>query len=241
MAENKEEITKGHCNQCGGETKHFVVAQRSKPGREDLDDEGDSWIEWNTTWEMLECCGCETIKLRKSFWFSEDDGTRIEYFPPAVARELPGWNSALSEDMASLLIEVYAALNADSRRLAVMGARTLIDMVILDTVGDVGTFKDKMSALEAQGVVSSKNREFLEAALEAGNAAAHRGHAAKSHEVNHVMDIVENLLQAVYALPKATSALKATTPPRPPRPATNPAPNPASAAGAATINAPPAK
>jgi hypothetical protein len=95
-----------------------------------------------------------------------------------------------------------------------MGARTLVDMAILDKVGDVGTFEQKLKALEDQGFVSQRNREVLEAALDAGNAAAHRGHGFKAEEVNQVMDIVENLLQAIYVLESAAQKIKSVTPPR---------------------------
>jgi hypothetical protein len=57
----------------------------------------------------------------------------------------------------------------------------------------------------------------LESALDVGSAAAHRGYAAKVDEVNIVMDIVENLLQAVYVFPDVARKLKESTPPRPPR------------------------
>lgn len=95
-----------------------------------------------------------------------------------------------------------------------MGARTLVDMAILDKVGDVGTFEQKLKALEHQGFVSRRNREILDAALDAGNASAHRGHKFKPEEVNQVMDIVENLLQAIYVLEPAARKIKTATPPR---------------------------
>jgi hypothetical protein len=98
-----------------------------------------------------------------------------------------------------------------------MGARTLVDMMMVDKVEDVGAFSAKLKELEKSGFVSSKNREVLEVALDAGSAAAHRGYAATTEEVNIVMDIVENMLQAVYVFPRVAKKLKETTPPRPPR------------------------
>ena len=238
MAEDQSKIEKCHCNKCGIETKHHLIASRSQPGQQYLDDY-ETTIDWCTTWDMLECCGCETVTLRKTYWFSEwDGGVEVEYFPPAVARSLPPWLGELRDDLQSLIKEIYAALHADSRRLAVMGARTLIDMVVVDQVGDVGTFHQKMVALQDSGVVSPRNRVFLEAALDAGNASAHRGHAAGPDDVSHVMDIVENLLQAVYVLPNATNALRANTPPRPPRPARQGSQPPTPGSGA--VNTPPA-
>lgn len=49
--------------------------------------------------------------------------------------------------------EVYIALHSDSRRLAILGARTLLDMVALDKVGDCGTFEEKLNALSDKGLI----------------------------------------------------------------------------------------
>jgi hypothetical protein len=86
---------------------------------------------------------------------------------------------------------------------------------------DVGTFDEKLRKLEGLGVVSANNRGVLSAALDVGHAAAHRGHAPNSDDVNAVMDIVENLLHAVYVLPGMADRLRKTTPQRPAR-TTNP-------------------
>ncbi len=95
-----------------------------------------------------------------------------------------------------------------------MGARTLVDMAILDKVGDVGTFVEKLKALESKGFISKRNREVLSAALDAGSATAHRGHKFEAAQVHQVMDIVENLLQSIYVLERAAQKIKTATPPR---------------------------
>jgi hypothetical protein len=98
-----------------------------------------------------------------------------------------------------------------------MGARTLVDMVMVEKVGDVGGFAEKLKQLENAGFVSSRNRQVLEAALDAGSAVAHRGYSAGPREVDIVMDIVENLLQTVYVLHDAARKLTRSIPPRPKR------------------------
>ena len=98
-----------------------------------------------------------------------------------------------------------------------MGARALIDMVMVDQVGDSGSFGQNLKQLHDGGFVSVRNREFLDAAFDAGSAAAHRGHTPDVYEVNAVMDIVENLLHSFYVLPRMAQNLKAITPPRPKR------------------------
>jgi hypothetical protein len=113
-----------------------------------------------------------------------------------------------------LIYEVYNALHSGGMCLAVMGARTLVDMAIMDKVGDVGSFEEKLEALEQKGFIGKQNRKILLAALEAGHATAHRGHEYTEAQVNQVMDIVENMLQAIYALESCAEQLKKVTPPR---------------------------
>lgn len=127
------------------------------------------------------------------------------------------WKDKLPQQVSAVVDEVSRALQTDSPRLATIGARTIVDLVILDKVGDVGSFGEKLAALEAQGYVGRKNREFVSAALEAGSAAAHRGVAPQVVDLNRVIDIVESLLEAVYVLEDAAKHLRKTTPPRPGR------------------------
>ncbi len=176
-----------------------------------------STIWWETTFALLQCCGCREVLLRRTYAFSEYDDLDVRYFPPRVSRHSPKWRRDLPRDLMLVLDEVYRALDADNYRLPMMGARTLVDMLMVDKVGDVGGFAAKLKELEKEGFVSSKNREVLEAALDAGSAAAHRGYDATPAEVNLVMDIVENVLQAVYVLHDAAQELKKSTPPRPAR------------------------
>jgi hypothetical protein len=95
-----------------------------------------------------------------------------------------------------------------------MGVRAILDMVLVDKVGDAGTFANKLKKLEEQGFVSRKNSEVLDAALDAGSAAAHRGYIPKTTVLYAVMDIVENLLQALYVLDTGVLEIKKSTPAR---------------------------
>jgi len=168
---------------------------------------------------VLQCRGCEEVILRRTFHYLEASGYPpggwdVRYFPPATFRKSPEWHEKLPEEFRSLLYELYRSLDDESLRLPLMGARTLVDMLMLEKVGDIGGFKAKLKKLEEDGYVSSHGREVLEAALEIGSAATHRGHAASISEVQAVMDIVENMLQAVFIFPEVAEKLKSATPPR---------------------------
>ena len=130
-----------HCNTCGAKTKHEIVAEQTRHGSEPYDEDYD--VTWTTIYDVLECRGCEEMTLRRRFYFSEWDSGDVDvtYYPPRIARRLPPWKDKLPAEILEILKEVYAALQADSRSLATMGTRALIDMVILQQVGDVGNFE----------------------------------------------------------------------------------------------------
>jgi hypothetical protein len=94
-----------------------------------------------------------------------------------------------------------------------MGARTVIDMFVLDKIGDVGTFKQKLQALVDGGYLGSQQQDILNVALEAGNAAVHRGYKPSVEVLTHVIDVVENLLY-LYALTGASNSVKSRIPSR---------------------------
>lgn len=201
-----------HCNRCRLKTLHRLVATATDKGSDWEEHVGE--IFWHTVFEMLQCCGCGEAVLRRTHEWSEDPDPDIRYFPPPVSRQPPRWVWKIPHSLNVILNEVYHSLDAHNLSLPMIGARTLMDMLMVEKVGDAGTFKQKLKKLQDAGFVAAKNVEVLDAALDVGNAAAHRGHAPKAAEVNAVMDIVENLLHAVYVLPGMAQGLKKTTPTR---------------------------
>jgi hypothetical protein len=120
--------------------------------------------------------------------------------------------------MRELSEEIYVALQNNGRRLALMGARTLVDMLMQKEIGDLGSFERKLEELEKHGLISTQGRDVLSVALDAGNAAAHRGYKPEEGDLNAVMDIVENLLEATYHLSKVAASVKKSTPTRSSKP-----------------------
>lgn len=200
-----------HCNRCGHKTQHGLRRSYSRTQEDNVEDHGT--FEVRETVEILECLGCEHIIVRVTL---EHDcyGLWVQFYPPPISRQMPRWKNKLPLPIRNVLEEVYKALQAESPRLATMGARTIIDLVAVDKIGDVGNFQQKLRELEEKCYVSGKNCEFIAAALDAGNAAAHRGLALNDEEVNCLMDIVENLLEAVYVLGEAAAKLRKSTPQR---------------------------
>lgn len=208
----KQEIVRSHCNQCGRETKHIVLSLREIDTNEYHEEYGP--LSWRDTYEFLECAGCESVSMRHTNWFDQTDECTTSIYPPPAKRRKPHWFYQLPAKVRGILQQVYQALDGNSRSLALMGARAVLDMALIEVSGDKGTFPGKLDELEKQGFIGTKNREVLEAALEAGSAASHRGYLPSTDDMNGVMDIVENLLQAIYHLKGLADNLKKATPPR---------------------------
>jgi hypothetical protein len=207
---------KVHCNGCGRDTNH---ATRTSFTYTDTSYEFEykEELEVSITFEILQCLGCNQLCVRETGEHEAYGAAVPQFYPPRIARRRPRWWTQLPMPIPAVLDEVYKALQAGSSRLATIGARTVVDAVILDKVGDLGTFREKLAELERQGFVGRRNREFVAAALETGSAAAHRGIAVDSSDLSRVMDIVESLLESVYILSDAAERLRQNTPNRPPR------------------------
>ena len=200
-----------HCNQCLRKTRHEVIAMRELEEQEDV--EPGFWIDWITTYTMLECRGCGAVTLGRRLVSPTLNIDDTNYYPPPISRQIPRWHYELPNDFRDLLKESYAALQAGSKRLAIMGARSLVDLFMNTAVGDVGGFQQKLDKLVKGGFLSKQNRDVLETALETGHAVVHRGHEPHRDDVNLVFDIVENLLQTMV-LQNKSEQLKKRTPKR---------------------------
>ena len=200
-----------HCNSCHRETHHDELKEHEIHGSSPED--GEKWID---TYSMLACRGCGSVSMRVEYWHSQFGMEGPIFYPPRISRKEPEWLWRLNPDWRSLMQEVYGALQANSRRLAVMGARTLIDLYLTEAVGNAGGFEERLRLLVARGILANDDLETMKAALEAGNAAAHRGHNPNGQDLSVVMDIVEHLLHK-YILKQAADGLKKNTPPRPPK------------------------
>jgi hypothetical protein len=208
----KQRIVDAPCVSCHRDTKHSILHTLTVE-REEADRDGYISSYTSDRYDTLQCRGCESVSLRYQLLAGERC-FETTYYPPPADRALPSWHHHLPNDLQGLLKEIYGALHADSRRLALMGVRTAIDMALLEKAGDVGSFEDKVKKLENDGFVTTRGREVLDAALEAGHAGIHRGVLLDHEHLISVIDIVEGLLQAVYVLGTQAAELRKATPPR---------------------------
>lgn len=183
---------------------HTILSSVQRKGYHEVSP--DFGISWENIYEVIECHECHHVIFRKRHWNDEAQWThhtryKDSYYPPIVSRPKPAWFDKLDDKFQEVLEEVYIALDANTRFLAAFGARTALDLLIVDKIGDVGSFQEKLKKLETDGYINSTDRELLDAVTEAGNAAAHRGYAPDEKLLNHVIDILESLFDKFYIKP----------------------------------------
>jgi hypothetical protein len=182
-------------------------------------DGGKYAIGGSDRYETLKCRGCESIRLRHTSYFSEDDEPTITYSPPAVSRREPEWVKDISDSengeiVHDLLKEIYSALQNGSIRLAAIGSRSLLEHMMVEKVGDQGSFAKNVSAFKAAGHISDQHAEYLLTAIEAGHASTHRAWRPTTKQMNLLLDIIELAVAAVYVLNEKTAALNENIPPK---------------------------
>lgn len=202
-----------HCNRCNHSTKHDVLHEL-RIDDEHVDEDSGRHEEWTNCYTLMQCRGCDDVSLKIDHWHSAYGQIDPEIYPPRTSRSFPSWLWDLPNGWRSLLQEIYGALHADSRRLAMMGARSVIDLYLTEAVGNAGTFEQRLGQLVSSGQLAPDDKTTLKAALEAGNAAAHRGHNPHTQDLSTVMDIVEHLLHG-FVLKQSALSLQKSTPRRP--------------------------
>lgn len=215
--------TRAHCNKCERETHHDVLHSITDRWESEPEDHGFT-VSGSDTYETLRCRGCDDIKLRHTSWFSEADEPAIAYFPPSTFRKKPKWFDEMilelpegSEFVETLAAEIYVALQNGLPSLAAMGVRSLLEKVMVASVGDQGSFAANLNKFELQGHVANRQRERMEAILEVGHASIHRHFKPSAADLSTLMDISEHILESLYLHDAKVQKLRARTPPRPPR------------------------
>lgn len=218
--------TKSFCNQCIGERNHNILHSEKDSGSDE-----EQGYHWTVTHEMLKCLGCDTISLKRTWWDSEstDEYGRpepsISHFPPAVFRRRPEWLSELSmlfrfnsdkKFISDLIQELYICIQNDCRRSAAMAVRALLEQVMIDKVGDQGSFDKNIAEFQAKGFLSTIQQEFLHTVIEAGHATIHRAFEPSKQDLIALVNIAESVIESAYINEHRASGLKKRIPPKKP-------------------------
>ena len=117
-----------NCNECGGERNAFVRASHSVRG-------DNEYVVWGVMMEILECCGCNNLSMRRKSWIDAEEA-EITYWPPKQSYA-PSWIYRLPDDnLRQTMEEVYVALNQGIAALASIGVEDVVRPVVLYPLGE---------------------------------------------------------------------------------------------------------
>jgi hypothetical protein len=95
-----------------------------------------------------------------------------------------------------------------------IGLRTLLDIVMVEKLGDIGGFGKKLHTFEKQGYVTAKDAELISSVLDAGNAAAHRAYSPNEEALKICFDVVKHVMEGIYILQPKMNQLREDIPNR---------------------------
>ena len=195
-----EKEYKIHCSRCTGETSHQKLFDEYVGERKWLiDAEHDAWFYDGYQYTLFKCAGCSNVVLRKAYECSEIDprdydDSYITWHPPKAIKQPQKWYRKLPKGEQELLNEVLISMNTSCFTVSAMGLRAILDMFIVRSVGDSGSFKAKLNKMVTQGFLSARQVEIIEPVLNLGSAASHRGYTPDSESIQYTFDVIENLL-----------------------------------------------
>lgn len=217
------------CTRCGM-TRHTI-----RGTFEAYWEDKDSDISGGSTYDLMECNGCQRGTLREKSWFSEEPGeSSVTYWPPRrnepPLREPRNFKQL---DYGSPVDAVYrqtiTAFNNGLSTLAGAGIRLLIEGVCLDQkilkgkvytdqgklVRDRATRKvilrnnleGKINGLLMKGLISKNQAKVLHQLRKLGNDAAHALDQPPLKLIDECIDAIEHLLVQVYDQPELLKKL----------------------------------
>ncbi len=211
LDKTKDQIHKVVCKLCDTETNHKVCSSVELHwGNED--------IQGADEYEIIRCLGCDQISFRISSSNSEDmdvdaEGNIIhpeteEIYPSRLmGRTALEDIYSLPEKVRSIYVETHAALCTKLKILAGIGIRALVEAVCSEKSAQGQNLEEKIEDLVLKEVLTKKNATVLHQTRLLGNRAAHEIKAPSDAELDVAFDIVENLLETVYIIPKKAERL----------------------------------
>jgi hypothetical protein len=200
------------CDNCGGGARNHVILQEytHRWGNDDACIYGES------TYQICQCAGCDSIRYRTESSCSEDqDPDTGEYAitESIYPEELRGDREPISmhelpDSIARIYREVIIAFNAGAFILAGGGLRAIVEALCKDKAVQGKSLKEKINQLVDQQLLASAQADLLHEERYIGNAALHEILAPSKLDVIDGLEIIETLLSTLYVVPDRAKRLR---------------------------------
>lgn len=198
------------CRQCQRKTGHWPIANGAVKGSEKKLDRQESSFQ---TFQVVQCkdCGtttyCIDTKIHPGAMNGDSYIKKTDYYPPAPLRIKPDWYGYLSKNYQTILNEVYLASDYSLFFLASTGIRIALDQLIVEKIGDAGSFNAKLEKLVTNGIINKTEMEILSSVIDTGSASAHRSYRPGIKLINNMMDILEAIFYKLVVEPEKRKEL----------------------------------
>jgi len=137
-----------------------------------------------------------------------------EWCAPSWVNDYIWWDAPYVPTSIYILMEqIYsAALQKDAYWLAAMGIRGVLDLTMIEKIGDRRTFEEKVDAFQKAGYLSVRQALNLNILIEAGHAAVHRQWAPSPCEIATLLDITNSIIETAYLHEKRARDLESNVP-----------------------------
>ncbi|MEW8348461.1 MAG: DUF4145 domain-containing protein [Candidatus Thiodiazotropha taylori] len=126
----------------------------------------------------------------------------------------PVWYDYLGDTQKALILEIDSALSNKLEALPTIGLRTLLETIMVEKIGDTGSFAKKVELFTEEGYVTLKMSEALIHVLDAGNASAHRAYFPSRDDLMTCVELVKHLIHGIYILRPRVEKVADNTPKR---------------------------
>lgn len=209
----KNQLRKVACSLCNIKTNHKVQASIRL-----FWDETEYEIQGEDLYEIISCMGCDQLSFRLATSSSDDvtvdeEGNYInpqteEIYPSRLMGRSPLRDQYFLPDKISVIYkETHAALSSKLKILAGVGIRALLEAVCIEEKAVGINLKERIDNLVQKGVLTKSNAVTLHQTRFLGNRSAHEVTAASNSELEVSFDILENLLETIYVIPKKAHSL----------------------------------
>jgi hypothetical protein len=199
---------------CRAATWHRPLASADVSGSE------SSWdYHYGCSYQIVQCQGCHSISYRTTSWNSEDV-FHDEDAPGLVAvittelypRRIEGRAKLreirhLPTNVTRIYEETISALANEQPVLAGIGIRALVETICKDKQASGRTLEGQIDDLVVKATLTADGAEILHSLRIMGNAAAHEVRPLDEDDLVVALDVVDNLLMAVYILPAMSKRL----------------------------------
>jgi len=210
---DSQEKQRIHCNECGRVTIHKSVASHFSGTKYHilLADNSEHKFDIIQKWELLECCGCESVTTRyliTSGSAGKEEIVEEEFFPARkIFHHHAKYYETLPLHLKHIYEEIVFAFNQSSLVLCVAGLRILLEGVCADKGiingarqdgKIVETLEGKINGLASFVPQNIVNR--LHSIRLLGNIAIHQLETLEKEDVEVALYVVEDVLNLIYDL-----------------------------------------